>query len=86
MIVAKIELWPHGSAEDAEVLGIVMIRNIGHPRLAEQPPVDPDLYEYEAELQQPGSTKPASRRVKLVHWRRRGWVHLLREALAKLDR
>lgn len=83
MIVVKVELWPGGDAERAEALGIVAIANRGYVNNED------DLCKYDVELQQaPTSTTKYRIRLKrghLTHWRRRGWLRLVRLALESVD-
>lgn len=74
MIVVKVELWPHGDAERAAPLGVLAIRNSG-------PVGGRDLYKYEVELQEKGRSTYRH----LTHYRRRGWLHLIKLALESLD-
>lgn len=82
MLVVKVELWPLGDAEAAEPLGVVAIMNTGPTKLAETNPSDSDERNYVVELQpRDGYT----RRAKVRHYRRRGWLTLVRRALEELD-
>ena len=76
MIVVKVELWPHGDAEKAEPLGVVAVANQGSAGK------DSDLFRYDVQLQR---SKGAPIRGHFTHWRRRGWLHLVRLALEAVD-
>jgi hypothetical protein len=78
MIVVKVEMWPFGDAEKAEVLGLVAVVNRGSAGN------DPDLCAYDVEMQQPRTGKKAVRG-HFTHWRRRGWLHCVRLALEAVD-
>jgi len=91
MIVVKVETWPQGDANQADLRGVICIANRGpyglEPRLEPNgqywDDADPDHFKYEAELQSPDGAK---RRVFIDHWRRHGWVTLVAKALEALDR
>lgn len=75
MLVVKVEVWPNGDAERAYPLGVMAVRNSGHVKDTK------DLCQYEVEMQEKG----VARRAHLTHWRRRGWLHLVRLALESVD-
>ncbi len=83
MIVVKVELWPGGSAEKAESLGVMCIANRG------QAGEDPDHCSYDVELQrmQTGTTKTRASafRSRVTHYRRKGWLRLVTRAFEALD-
>ena len=85
MLVIKCEIWPDGNAERAMVLGVIAVKNVGKEGLAE----DSDQFRYDVELQQfqTGTTKiaPRVRRARVAHWRRRGWLTLVRKAVEAVE-
>lgn len=74
MIVVRVEQWVHDNAEEAIPLGVVAIRDNGA--------VDgKDLHRYDVQLQANGKAKLGH----LTHWKRRGWVRLVKLALEAVD-
>lgn len=77
MLVIKVELWPHEDATDAKPLGIIAIRGTGSVGA-----MDADLHGYQVELQRDNGWVSGRR---VTHWRRRGWLRLVKLALEALD-
>jgi hypothetical protein len=75
MIMVRIEVWPYGDEEHAEPLGKLYIANTGAGTLA--------VADYDLLLDEGSGRK----RVAVVrgYERERGWLPLLREALAALE-
>lgn len=77
MIVCKVERWPDGQPEYAEVLGVLAIKNLGKVGLMP----DSDQYDYAVTLQGSGH----NRNTVVSHWTRRGWKTLVRKAFAAVE-
>ena len=94
MIVVKVEMWPAGDANKAEPLGILAIVNRGKP--GKVPYLEPggqrwrdydlDEYSYDVEFQKFKGPHAGKTRTSLVHYRRRGWVQLVHQAVLELFR
>lgn len=81
MIRVKVEIVPRGVEEEAEVLGMLVIANVGDTNILE-PVRDGDLMEYAVSL----FDDIGERRAVVRHCRSKGWGRLVCRALgAALD-